>query len=332
VQPSPAIAMFTGNYNGTWKLFVFDDDGTADQGVISGGYTINFDIGMPACTSPPRTVVVTVGLAATITQQPVNQTVCVGNSTSFSVAMAGTGPFTYQWQTSTGAAGPWTNIVNAGVFSGVLTNTLLVTTPPITMSGNYFRVLVNGGSGCSGATTSAALLTVNPLPTIVISASPLIIGPGETTTITSVVTPNPAATYTWYYNGVVLPGATADTLLVDINGLGDYQLRVTDVNGCTNLSNIISIVHSFALTLFTYPNPSAGIFQVRYYSEVNSTEQRSLMVYNNQGERIITRTFTQTIPYQKIDIDIRAHGKGLYWIELRDAGGKRLAINRAVVQ
>jgi hypothetical protein len=56
------------------------------------------------------------------------------------------------------------------------------------------------------------------------------------------------------------------------------------------------------------------------------------MVYNNQGEKIITRTFTQTIPYQKIDIDIRAHGKGLYWIELRDAGGKRLAINRAVVQ
>lgn len=331
ISQFPSISMFTGNYNGTWKLFVVDDDGTSDQGMISGGYTINFDT-LPVCTSPPRTVVVTVGQTAIITTQPVNQTICVGNSASFNVGVTGAGPFTYQWQVSTNAGATYSNIVNGGVFSGALTNTLLINTATVTMNGHLFRVAVNGGSGCSGATSSAALLTVNPLPNIVISANPLIIGPGETTTITSVVTPNPAATYTWYYNGVVLPGATADTLLVDINGLGDYQLQVTDVNGCTNLSNIITIVHSFALSLFTYPNPSGGIFQVRYHSEINSAVQRSLMVYNNRGERIITRTFTQTIPYQKIDVDIRAHGKGLYWIELRDATGKRLAISRAVVQ
>ncbi|MBK8495173.1 MAG: T9SS type A sorting domain-containing protein [Chitinophagaceae bacterium] len=284
------------------------------------------------CTSPPRTVVVTVGQAISITQQPVNQAVCVGNSAGFSVAMAGAGPFIYQWQLSSNAGATYSNIVNGGIFSGALTATLLINTPPVTMNGYLFRVAVNGGSGCSGATSAAALLTVYPLPNIVITANPLIIGPGQTTTIYSTVTPNPAATYTWYYNGTVLPGATADTLLVDISGLGDYQLKVTDVNGCTDLSNIITIVHSFAVTLFTYPNPSAGIFQVRYFSEANNTLQRSLMVYNNRGERIITRAFTQTIPYQKIDIDIRAHGKGLYWIELRDAGGKRLAVNRAVVQ
>jgi hypothetical protein len=109
-------------------------------------------------------------------------------------------------------------------------------------------------------------------------------------------------------------------------------LKVTDVNGCTNLSNIITIANSFALNIFTYPNPSGGIFQVRYYSEANTALQRSLTVYSNRGEKIMTRTFTQTIPYQQIDIDVRAYGKGLYWIELRDAGGKRLAINGAVVQ
>ncbi|MGB5005973.1 MAG: T9SS type A sorting domain-containing protein, partial [Ferruginibacter sp.] len=256
----------------------------------------------------------------------------VGNSAGFSVAMAGAGPFIYQWQLSSNAGATYSNIVNGGIFSGALTATLLINTPPVTMNGYLFRVAVNGGSGCSGATSNAALLTVYTLPDIVITANPLIIGPGQTTTIFSTVTPNPAATYTWYYNGTVIPGATADTLLVDITGLGDYQLQVTDVNGCTDLSNIITIVHSFALTLFTYPNPSAGMFQVRYYSETNSALQRSLTVYNNRGERISTQTFTQTIPYQKIDIDIRAHGKGLYWIELRDADGKRLAINRAVVQ
>ena len=70
--------MFTGNMNGTWKLFVFDDDGTGDQGVISGGYTINFDLGAPFCQSAPATVVVTVGQQFTITQMPASLVVCDG--------------------------------------------------------------------------------------------------------------------------------------------------------------------------------------------------------------------------------------------------------------
>ncbi|MBL0145354.1 MAG: hypothetical protein IPP48_05975 [Chitinophagaceae bacterium] len=73
------------------------------------------------------------------------------------------------------------------------------------------------------------------------------------------------------------------------------------------------------------------MFQVRYYSEANSSLQLSLTVYNNRGAKIISKIFTQTIPYQKIDIDVRTHGKGIYWIEFRDVSGKRLAINRAMV-
>ena len=209
---------------------------------------------------------------------------------------------------------------------------LFVTPATVAMNGNLFRVLINGGSGCTGATSAAALLTVNPLPTIVITANPIIIGPTQTTTILSTVTPNPAATYTWYYNNSVLPGAVSSSLLVSYGSPGDYQLKVTDVNVCTNLSNIITIANSFALNMYTYPNPSGGIFQVRYHSEPNNTLQRSLTVYNNRGEKIITRNFTQTIPFQKIDIDVRANGKGLYWVEVRDANGKRLGMNRVVVQ
>lgn len=336
-------ALSPGNYsfnNGGCELITGTNIGYSGANVPASPTTalsgfvgsVQFSEASSVCTSPPRSVVVTVGQFATITTQPVNQTVCIGNSASFSVIATGTGPFTYQWQLSSNGGASYNNIVNGGVFSGVLTNTLLVNAPPVTMNGNLFRVIINGGSGCSGATSSPALLTVNPVPNVVISANPIIIAPGQETIIRSTVTPNPAATYTWYLDGVIVPGATADTIVVDINSLGAYQLSVTDVNGCSNLSNIITIAHTFALTLFTYPNPSGGIFQVRYYSEANNTLQRSLTVYNNRGEKIMTRTFTQTIPYQKIDVNVRAHGKGLYWIELRDARGKRLAINKAVVQ
>ncbi len=283
------------------------------------------------CTSPSRTVVVSVGQVTTVTVQPVNRTVCVGNTAIYTVGVAGVGPFTYQWQVSTNAGTTYNNIVNGGVFNGALTNTLFVTPSTITMNGNLFRVLINGGSGCTGATSAAALLTVNPLPNIVLTANPLIIGPTQTTTIFSTVTPNPAATYTWYYNNLVLLGAVSSSLLVSYGSPGDYQLRITDVNGCANFSNIITIANSFALNMFTYPNPSGGIFQVRYHSEPNNTLQRTLTVYNNRGEKIIIRNFTQTIPYQKIDIDVRANGKGLYWVEVRDANGKRLGIKRVVV-
>ena len=294
--------------------------------------SVQFADASTTCISPARSVVVTVGQVTSITTQPLNKTVCVGNTATFTVGVAGVGPFTYQWQVSSNGGATYNNLINGGVYSGALTNTLLVSAPPVTMNGYLFRVLVNNGFGCSGATSAAALLTFNPLPGIVITANPLIIGPTQTTTIFSTVTPNPAATYTWYYNNTVLPGATSASLLVNYGSPGDYQLKVTDVNGCTNLSNIITIANSFALNMYTYPNPSGGLFQVRYYSEPNNTLQSSLTVYNNQGTKIITRDFTQTVPYQKIDVDVRANGKGLYWVELRDANGKRLGMRRVVVQ
>jgi len=42
--------------------------------------------------------VVTVGIAPSITEQPVRQTNLVQTTASFSVAVSGTGPLTYQWQ------------------------------------------------------------------------------------------------------------------------------------------------------------------------------------------------------------------------------------------
>ncbi len=334
LQLNPTLAFFgnVANVNGSWRLYVFDDNGPAEQGIFAAGYTINFDIGIPGCISAPTFVPVIVNQPVFFGVQPANQTVCADGGASFSVIAGGSGTLIYQWQVSSNGGSTYTDIINGGLYSGANTATLIVASPPVSMNGNYYRVVVNGSAPCVAATSTAAILMVNPLPNIVITANPLIIGPSQTTTILSTVTPNPAAGYTWYYNNTVIAGAVSSSLLVSYGSPGDYQLKVTDVNGCTNLSNIITIANSFALNLYTYPNPSGGLFQVRYHSEVNSTLQRSLSVYNNRGEKLITKTFTQTIPYQTIDVDIRANGKGLYWVELRDADGKRLSINKVMIQ
>jgi subtilisin-like proprotein convertase family protein len=328
---SPSLTTFTGNMNGTWKLFV-EDRIASNLGNITGGFTINFNAPATPCTSPPRAVVVTVGVPATISVQPANQNICLGQSATFSVTAAGPPTLNYQWQISiAGPGGPWTNLVNAGPYSGVTTNTLSITTPPVSMSGYYYKVAVSGAGACNILTSAPALLTVNLLPTIVISANPLIVLPGMPTTIHSTVLPNPAVTYTWFRNGSVVAGATADSLVVDISGLGDYQLRVTDINGCTNLSNIITITDHFASNLFVYPNPSTGQFQARYYSEPNTSLPRSLIVYDNMGNKVVTKSYTQTISFQRTDIDLRRQGKGLYWVELVDGKGKRLALSRVLI-
>ena len=165
-----------------------------------------------------------------------------------------------------------------------------------------------------------------------ISAAPYTkLFPGLITQLTSTVSPYAAATYKWRRNGVAVAGATTQSLSVDVDGLGDYTLEVTDVNGCTNTSNKISITDSVTSNCFLYPNPSRGKFQVRYYSVANNVLPRTLTVYDGKGTRVLTQVFTITAPYARMDVDLTRFGKGVFWCEIGDRNGNRIIVCRAVV-
>lgn len=283
------------------------------------------------CTSPARTVVVTVNQPISITSQPVNAAVCTDKVTSFTVGAAGTTPG-YQWQVSTDNGNTFSNISNGGVYAGVTTSTLTITAPPVSMNGYFYRAIVSGAAPCVAVPSAQRLLTVNPLPTITISASLYRkLFPGLKTTLSSTVSPA-ASSYTWLRNGNAVANSNAASLVVDIDGLGDYSLRVTDVNGCSNTSNTVSITDSVSGKVFIYPNPNSGQFQVRYYSLINNTGlPRGINVYDARGKRVVTRTYSITAPYARMDIDLRNHGTGVYWIEVVDVNGNRLAMGRAEV-
>jgi hypothetical protein len=201
------------------------------------------------------------------------------------------------------------------------------------MNGYYYRCVITGAAPCAAVNSFQALLRVNPLPTVVITASPYTsLFPGLRTTLTSTVSPNAAATYTWLRNGSPVAGANTGTLGVDVDGLGDYTLRVIDVNGCTNTSNMVTIKDSVSGKCFIYPNPSSGQFQVRYYSVANNVLPRSLTVYDAKGNRVITQYYTIGRPYDRMDVDMRKYGKGLYWVEIGDVNGNRLTMCRIVIQ
>ena len=292
--------------------------------------SVGFTASVSACTSPGRTVIVTVNQPLAITTQPTDAAVCTDKVASFTAAVTGTSP-THNWQVSINNGNTWSNVANGGVYAGANTGTLTITAPPVSMNGYLYRDSVST-TVCAPAFSNRVKLTVNPLPAIVISASPYKkLFPGLTTTLFSTVTPA-ASTYTWLRNGIAVPGATAGSLLVGVDGLGDYTLRVTDVNGCTNLSNVVSLTDSASGRVFIYPTPNGGQFQVRYYSIINNTNlPRGINVYDARGKRVLVQTYSINAPYARMDVDLRKHGTGVYWIEVVDVTGGRLAMGRTEV-
>ena len=287
-----------------------------------------------ACTSPARTVTVTVNQPVSITAQPVNTAACTNAVASFTTAASGTAT-NHNWRVSADNGNIWTDVSNGGVYNGAKTATLTISAPPVAMNGYLYRDSVVGAAPCGAVKTNIVRLTVNPLPTVVITASPYQhLLPGLKTTLSSTSSPaaNPTGGYSWLKNGSAVAGGTNGTLVVDVDGIGDYTLQVTDVNGCINTSNMVTISDSASGKVFIYPNPNSGQFQVRYYTSANNVGQpRGINVYDSRGKRLMTNSYAIGSPYQRMDVDLRSQGAGVYWIEVVDMAGNRLAIGRADV-
>jgi hypothetical protein len=99
---------------------------------------------------PPQSVVTFVGqtnLAATILQQPQDQSIYVGENGSFSVGVSGAWPLSYTWQ------------LNGGDIAGATNATYALSNPPTSASGGQFTCVV---SNVYGAITSQVVnLTVS---------------------------------------------------------------------------------------------------------------------------------------------------------------------------
>jgi hypothetical protein len=108
----------------------------------------------------------TLGVVAppTIVSPPLAQNIVLGDTATFSVTVSGTGPFTYQWQSSNNNGASWNNLSTAatttanGKYSGAATATLSLIPQDTTWSSNQYRVIVsNGITNCSVTSTNVPL-------------------------------------------------------------------------------------------------------------------------------------------------------------------------------
>ena len=137
-------------------------------------------------------------VAPSVVNQPVNQTVTAGQTATFSVMAAGTGPLSYQWKK------------NGTTISGATSSTY--TTPATTTgdSGAVFNVTISNTAG--SVTSGPATLTVNATvvaPTITTQPASITVTAGQTATFTVVASGTGPLTYQWQKNGANISGGTA---------------------------------------------------------------------------------------------------------------------------
>ena len=94
--------------------------------------------------------------AITITTQPQFTTNC--NLQTATITIVDNGGNSYQWQFSTDGI-TWTNISNNSTYSGVATNTLLISGATPAMTGDRYRVLLTNPNNTCGLISSSTTLT-----------------------------------------------------------------------------------------------------------------------------------------------------------------------------
>jgi hypothetical protein len=204
-------------------------------------------------------------------------------------------------------------------------------TPLTSLPGNTtYYVTQTNSNGCESP-RAAITVTINPLPVApVIAASPYTrLFPGLNTTIATANVPG--ITYTWFRNGLLIPGQLSNSINVNIDGLGRYTLTATNANGCTSTSNAINISDSVKSRLFVYPNPSRGLFQVRFYSDANNLSPRSLLVFDSKNALVFRSKYVIFGAYSPVSIDLGNESPGVYSIYLVDMDGNKLASGQVII-
>ncbi|MBS1510736.1 MAG: hypothetical protein JST86_07855 [Bacteroidetes bacterium] len=304
--------------SGTGNIAAFTAVNTTSTAVTA---TITVTPSAAGCTGTPTTFTITVN----------GNSVAPTGATASSPAVCGSGTVNLSvtgGALGTGASWKW----YTGSCGGTLVGTGATISTSVSGTTTFY---VRAEGTCNTTTCASVTVTVNPQPTISISAAPYTsLKPGLSTTITATISPSSATnTIVWYKNGAVLSGQSTNTLSnITVDQLGTYSASVTTAAGCSATSGNVVIKDSASDRLYVLPNPTDGQFKLRYYTNATSFGfKRNVIVYDSKGAMVYSKEFTVTAPYSSMDVDIRKMGRGLYLVLVTDFNGKQLTTARVDV-
>jgi hypothetical protein len=216
--------------------------------------------------------------APTITTQPANQTVIAGQTATFSVVGAGTGPLKYQWQKGTAPI--------PGATSASYTTAATTTAD----SGSQFSVAVSNSAG--SITSKTATLTVNPapaVPSIRQQPSNQTVTAGQTATFSVMAVGVAPLSYQWQEGTTAISGATSASYTTPptttANNGAQFSVVVSNAKG-----NVTSSAATLTVNATTTP---ATIDVLTYHNDVARTGQ-------NLAETTLTTSNVNSAKFGKL--------------------------------
>ena len=225
--------------------------------------------------------------------------VCPGDQVTFTAtpAAGGAAP-SYQW------------MMNGTVVGGNASN---YTTPALLVNATV-QCAITSSEACAPSTAvsgNTITITLVPAPAPVASSAGALLS----------ASPVPNATYQWYIEGNLIPGATEQEY--DATQNGNYTVVATVENCVSQPSNVVQFIStdiagtSSTLGLFVFPNPTEGLLTIRTERPIERIE-----VWNALGALVLTSK-------ERI-LDLTAVAPGIYTVAVT-AGGDRM-MQRIVLQ
>ena len=307
LDPTPLITGTTGGvFSAPAGLAISASTGTiALYNSTPGTYTVTYVITTPCGTSTTtRTVSISAQPTAGFTYLP--NSGCTGSTATIAPILLGGG-----------VIGTFSVIPAAGL-------TVNATTGVINLSGAVAgtytianTVAATANCGVSVNSTTFTVSTAPAAPVLTSSANPT----GGILLTSSVATGNQ-----FYRNGVLIPGATNQTFIVNSNSLnGTYTVVITNAAGCSATSNAVPVTitattpASAGTSLTVYPNPTRDGLLTLELSGYRESVQLSVM--NALGQRVYEGTVTGNGLNQKQALNLGALPAGIYLLQARTASG-----------
>lgn len=226
---------------------------------------------------------------------PVNFSVPVG--TGYKMEVASGGPTLTQ--NTTGAAFPYT-----------------VPNGPLAIVGNYNPNLTSTGAyfwlydwvvieGCRSGRVPV-IAQVNPFPPI----------PTISQNWNFLTSSSPTGNQ-WLLNGVIIPGATTQTITV--TQTGNYTVAVT-INGCTRLSPVFPVL-TIGLneipsgSVVVYPNPANENLYINLLDQGNTFSE--MFITDVTGRVVYQRSISKDLPNGMLSVNTSSIRQGIYMLELK---------------
>jgi predicted secreted protein len=176
------------------------------------------------CNVPSNSATLSVVCTLTITLQPNNQSVNVGNNAQF-IVNTNNPSTTFQWQINTGTG--FINISNSTFYNGANNDTLIVSGVPFSLNNAIFRC-VTDLNGCISTSNNATLSAICNLAITLQSNNQSVNVGGNTQFIVNAN--NPSATFQWQIN----TGAGFTNISSSVPGFNDDTLQLNGVNFSLN--------------------------------------------------------------------------------------------------